>query len=289
MINKKKGCVLLRNYVIEYLFIITGAFILALGVNIFLVPANISTGGVSGIGTILYHTIKLPLWVTTIVINAFLFLFGYKTLQKKQIIKTVAGILLLTVFLALTQNMPVFTNDILIASVFGGFLVGVGVGLTVLKGASTGGSDFAAMMLHKLVPHISVANFILIIDLVVIVVSGFVFQNYTLMFYSVIALFISSKVTDYILVSGNFAKCVYIISENSKAISECIMSEMNRGVTGIPSKGLYTKKDGTMLMCIVSNKEVPWLISKVATLDKSAFTVISDVREVHGEGFIKTI
>ena len=279
----------MKKYIFDYLFIVAGAFILSLGVNMFLVPLNISTGGVSGIGTILFHTVKLPLWITTIAVNAFLFLFGYKTLPRNQIIKTASGILLLTIFLATTQNLPAFTEDIIIASVFGGALAGVGVGLTVLKGASTGGSDFAAMMLHKLVPHVSVANFILIIDLVVIVVSGFIFQNYTLMFYSVIALFISSKVTDYILVSGNFAKCVYIISENSKAISECIMSEMNRGVTGIPSKGLYTKKDGTMLMCIVSNKEVPWLISKVATFDKSAFTVISDVREVHGEGFIKTI
>ncbi len=279
----------MKKHIFDYLFIITGAFILSLGVNMFLVPVNISTGGVSGIGTILYHTVKLPLWITTIVVNAFLFLFGYKTLPRNQIIKTAAGILLLTVFLAITQNLPAFTDDILIASVFGGVLAGIGVGLTVSKGASTGGSDFAAMMLHHIIPHISVANFILFIDLVVIVISGIIFKNYTLMFYSVIALFISSKVTDYILVSGNFAKCVYIVSENSKAISECIMKEMNRGVTGIPSRGLYTKKDGMMLMCIVSNKEVPWLISRVSSIDKLAFTVISDVREVHGEGFIKNM
>ena len=214
-----------------------------------------------------------------------LFVFGYRTLDRSSLIKTAFGIGFLTFFLALTQNISSFTDDIIISSVFGGAIAGFGVGLTVKKGASTGGSDFSAMMLHKLIPHISVANFILLIDLAVIAVSGIVFRDYTLMFYSVIALFIASKVTDYVIVSGNFAKCLYIISEKHDEISEYIMGDISRRVTGISIKGLYTKKVGMMLMCVVGNKEVPKIISAVKAIDKNAFTVINDIREVHGEGF----
>ena len=276
----------MKKKTVEYICIIAGAFLVALGVNIFLVPANISTGGVSGIGTVLYHIFDIPLWVTTVIANAVLFILGYRTLEKSSVIKTVSGILLLTFFLAVTQKLPVFTDDILISAIFGGIVAGAGVGLTILKGASTGGSDFAAMMLHKMIPHISVANFILAIDIVVITVSGVIFGDYTLMLYSLIALFISSKVTDYILVSGNFAKCVYILSEKHSEIAEHIMKNMKRGVTGIDSKGLYTGKEGVMLMCIVSGKEVPGVISAVKNIDVNAFTVISDVKEVYGKGFI---
>lgn len=279
----------MKKLIKEYLFIAVGAFLVAVGVNMFLVPLSISTGGVSGIGTVLYHTVKLPLWVTTIAVNAVLFVFGYKTLERSSLVKTAFGIGFLTFFLAVTQNISAFTDDIIISSVFGGAIAGFGVGLTVKKGASTGGSDFAATMLHKLIPHISVANFILLIDLAVIIASGIVFRDYMLMFYSVIALFIASKVTDYVLVSGNFAKCLYIISEKHDEISEYIIEDVNRGVTGINIKGLYTKKESMMLMCIVTGKEVPAIIGKVKKIDKNAFTVIGDIREVHGEGFIRSI
>ena len=279
----------MKRVIKDYLFIAAGAFLVSVGVNMFFVPLNISTGGVSGIGTILYHTVKLPLWVTTIAVNAVLFVFGYRTLERSSLVKTAFGIGFLTFFLAVTQNISAFTDDIIISSVFGGAIAGFGVGLTVKKGASTGGSDFAAMMLHKIIPHISVADFILFIDLAVIAVSGTVFRDYTLMFYSVIALFIASKMTDYVIVSGNFAKCLYIISEKHDEISKYIMGDISRGVTGINIKGLYTKKEGMMLMCVVGNKEVPKIISAVKAIDKNAFTVINDIREVHGEGFIRNV
>ena len=175
----------------------------------------------------------------------------------------------------------------MIASIFGGVLVGVGVGLTVLKDASTGGSDFAAIMLHKKIPYVSVATFILIIDAVIIISSGIVFHDYTIMFYSVISLYISSKVTDWILVSGNYAKSVYIISKNSDLIADEIMRDMERGVTGIYSRGLYNKIDNMMLMCIVKSKEIPRIMEIIKRIDKNAFTIISEVREVDGEGFTR--
>ncbi len=275
----------IKRTIIDYLYIAAGSFILAFAINFFLVPCKISTGGVSGVGTVLYYLFDIPLSVTTLIINAVLFFCGYKTLKKSSIAKTIAGILFLSLFLEITEKFGSYNDDMLIASVFGGVLVGVGVGLAVLKEASTGGSDFAALMLHKVIPYISVATFILLIDSMVILVSGIVFEDYTIMFYSVISLYISSKVTDFILVSGDYAKSVYIISQCSDRIAEEIMTDMERGVTGIHSKGYYTNQENTMLMCVVKSKEIPQLLEKVKRLDQHAFTIISEVREVYGEGF----
>ena len=269
----------------DYVIITAGAFVLALGINFFLVPMKVSTGGVSGIGTVFYHVLSVPVSVTTLILNSVLFLFGYRTLGKESVVRTLCGILLLSFFLYVTESFGGYTEDIFIAAVFGGILVGLGVGLTVLKGASTGGSDFAAIMLNRIIPHISVPTFILAIDAVIIFASGVIFKNYTVMLYSAVSLYISSKVADMVLVRGDFAKSVYLISKKNVEISQRIISSMERGVTGVYSKGLYNGDDGMMLMCIVRAKEIPKLLSIVKSMDSGAFTVISDVREVRGEGF----
>ena len=173
----------------------------------------------------------------------------------------------------------------IIGSVFGGILCGVGVGLVVFCEGSTGGSDFAALILHRLFPHIGIATYILVIDAGVILLSGIVFQNWSVMFYSVISLYISSKVTDFLLVRGDFAKSVTIISPHSHEIADEIMEKMERGVTGYFTHGCFTKTDGMTIVCVVRGREVPTLLSIVKKKDPSAFTVISDVRSVHGEGF----
>ncbi len=183
----------------EYFFIALGSFILAFAINFFLVPIKISTGGVSGLATVIYYIFSLPLSITTLIINMTLFFFGYKTLKKDSVIKTVAGIVFLSAFLEITSKFSVYSDDILIASIFGGILVGVGVGITVLFGGSTGGSDFAALILHRLFPKISVAVYIFLIDSSIIILSAFVFRDYTVVSYSLISLYISTRVTDYIL------------------------------------------------------------------------------------------
>ncbi len=274
-----------KKVLIEYLYILIGSFILAFAITYFLNPIKISTGGVAGVGTVLYYVAKVPLSVTTLAINAVLFIFGYKTLRSGAVMKTVAGILFLSAALAITPIFGEYDKDILICSIFGGILVGLGVGLVVYKDGSTGGSDFAALIFHKLMPHISVATFILLIDSAVIIASGVVFRDYTIMFYSVLSLYISSKVTDWVLVSGDHAKSVFIISKKHDEIAKEIMSDMVRGVTGIYSKGCYTEEDNTMIMCVVRNKELPKLLQKIKEIDKDSFTIISDVKEVQGEGF----
>jgi len=140
-------------------------------------------------------------------------------------------------------------------------------------------------MLHRSIRHISLATFILMIDAGVILASGFIFGDVTIMFYSVLSLYISSKVTDFILVRGDFAKSIYIISEKSDEIAFCILSDLDRGVTGIYSKGCYSERKQMMLMCIVKSKEVPKILNKVKQVDSGAFVIVSEVREVRGDGF----
>ena len=283
----------LKQILKEYSCAAAGSFILAFAISYFHAPFNISTGGVSGVAITIETLFNIPKPISTLIINLVLFGFGFKTLKKSDILKTIVGIFMLSGFLAITDQLTVylhsiginFGNDIFISTVFGGILVGAGVGLTVLVNASTGGSDFAAIMLHKVIPYIGVASFILLIDTTVIIASGLSLGDISLMFYSAISLYISTKVTDFILVRGDVAKSVYVISKKAPEIASAIMDEMERGVTGIYSKGCYSDTDAMMILCIVKNKEVPVLLDKVKKYDPEAFTIISNVREVHGEGF----
>ena len=269
----------------DYVFVIAGTFFLALGLNNFLVPLKLSSGGISSLATIFYHLFDIPLSVTNLICNAVLFAFGYKYLGKQSVLKTISGILFLSFFLELTLKFPTYSEDVIIATAAGGVCVGIGVGLVISRGASTGGSDFAALILNRFFPHISATDFIMIIDCTIIVAAGAVFKSVTVTAYSVISLYISIKISDYICTCGDSAKSIYILSEKSEKISSRIMKRFERGVTGIYSKGMYSENNKMMLMCVVSPKELPALVHVVRDIDKSAFIIISDVKEVLGEGF----
>ena len=269
----------------DYFLIVLGTFILAVGLNLFLVPCRISSGGISSIGTVLLYKLNIPMSVTNIVFNALLFILGYKYVGKSSVVKTIVGIVGLSAFLEVTKFFPVFGDDLFIATVIGGVLVGIGVGLVVRVEASTGGSDFAALILKKFFPHISVANLILVIDILIIVFAGIMFNDYMITFYSAIAMFIASKATDTIAEMGDAAKSVYIMSAKNSEISQMIIETFERGVTGVYSKGIYSGEDNMMLLCVVSPKQLPRLIHKVKEIDKDAFIIVNDVREVLGEGF----
>lgn len=274
-----------KSIIVDYLYIAIGAFIVAVSVNLFLLPLKLSTGGVSGVATILYYIAHIPLSLTVFAINIILFFLAYKKLNKSSLVKTTAGVVFLSLFLEITSIFNIGFNDIFISSVFGGILTGIGIGFTVLRNASTGGSDFAALIINKSFPHISLAKTIFIIDFTIVLISGIVFKNYVITLYSLVSLYISSKVADWILVSGDYAKSVFIISQKNNEIANVILNDMNRGVTGIYSRGYYNRIDSTMLMCIVRSKEIPPLLNKIKDLDTNSFIIISDVRQVHGQGF----
>lgn len=284
-VSRKEGGLQVKRTLTDAAFIVAGSFLLALGVNLFLVPGRLSSGGIGSVATVLLYLFRVPLSLTNALVNGVLFLFGYRLLDKAVIIKTVAGILCLSIFLEITAYMPVYRGEDIIASVVGGILVGVGVGLVVRRGASTGGSDFVSLMVKNFVPHISAATVILMIDSVIVLLAGIVFGSVRVTFYSALSLYISSKLADKILSVGYAAKSVYILSHQNQEIAAMILREFERGVTGVYSRGIYSATDTLMLLCIVSPREAPMLARAVRDIDERAFIMIEDVREVLGEGF----
>ena len=269
----------------QYFFIILGAFLLAMGLNVFLVPQRFSTGGIGSIATVLKHLFNIPLSLTTIILNGILFIFGIKLLGKKALVKTILGIALLSLFLEITSYLPKYTDDLLASSIIGGTFVGFGIGLVIRQSASTGGSDFFALMLYKFYLHISVAKIILAVDLVIVSVSALIFKSVTVGVYSIVSLFISTKIADEILIIGDRAKTLFVFSEKSEEIAQGIIKKFGRGVTGIKAKGMYKNQEKTMLLSAVSPKEVPIMVDYIKEEDEKAFIIINDAHEVFGEGF----
>lgn len=275
----------LKRTFTEYVLIAFGSLVLAIGLNLFLVPVKLSTGGIGSVGTMLLYLFRIPLSVSNLVLNAVLFVFGYKYIGRKAVFKTVAGVLFLSLFLSLTAGVWSYGEDVLMSALVGGLLCGFGVGLVVRQEGSTGGSDFAALILHKLFPHLSVSVLLMCIDFVIVAASGLVFRSVTVMLYSLLALLVAAKAADIILTVGDVAKSVYILSDKNEEIARCVHTRLKRGATGIFSRGMYSGSDGIMLLCVVSPKELPQLVHLVRDIDKSAFIIISDAREVLGEGF----
>ncbi len=275
----------LRSSVADYIYMVSGTFILAFALNVFLVPIKLSIGGISGIGTAFLYFFKVPLWVTNFVLNGLLFIIGYKFLGKTSLFKTIGGIIFLSMFLGITENIRIELNDVWLYTLTGGAVAGLGIGLTVSRGASTGGSDFGALILNKKFPYISVTKLILFIDCVIIIIMGIVFQSLIITIYSLVSLAVTCKVADMVMNVGERAKAVYIISEKNNEIAEIIMNEFDRGVTGVHSRGMYKRNNSLMLISVISPKELSKLVERIKHIDENVFLIVSEAHEVMGNGF----
>lgn len=275
-----------RQIAFIYLGIACGTLLLAAGLQFFLVPARLSSGGVSSVATVLYHLFGIPLSVTNLVANGLLFALGFRLLGRTALFRTAAGVLFLSLFLELGAFLPsCATGDVLIDASLGGLLVGAGIGLVIRLGGSTGGSDLAALMLHRFLPHISVPLMIMVIDCGIILTAALVFKSLSVAFYSILALIVSTKVSSFLCTVGDTAKSVFILSEKNPEIAQRILSGFSRGVTGLPCRGMYSEREGLMLLAAVSPKELPHLVKAIREIDRRAFIIVSDAREVLGEGF----
>ena len=274
-----------KKLITDLMFLTVGCILLSVSINVFLLPYKISAGGISTVGTVLLHLFGIKMSLTNLFFNAVLFIFGYKKLGKYAVVQTASGIILLSIFLELTSHIPIYSQNELIAVLSGGIFMGAGVGMIVKTGASTGGSDFAGLILKKFFPHISLAKLILAIDCFIVVVAGIVFKSYTVTFYSVIALFVSSVVTDKIITFGDDAKMLQVFSAETEKISNCILNEYERGVTGVHCRGMYSNGERLMLLCVITPKELPVYMNMIKETDKNAFIIICDVHKAIGEGF----
>ncbi|MBU3099110.1 MULTISPECIES: YitT family protein [Clostridium] len=276
--------------ILNYVYIIIGATILAAGINMFFANLKLVTGGVSGLAIVIeYLSIKnygvdIPLWFTNIVVNIPLLAIAIKLKGRAFVGKSMFAAAYLSFALFYTSFIPVPKVDLLIASIFGGVFVGIGLGFVLRASASTGGTDLAANIIKVYLKNIPIAKIILVIDSTIILLGAFVFGIEKAM-YALISTYIVSKVIDSILEGINFSKAVFIISDYSNEIAEILMKDLNRGVTGIHAKGMYSKGEKQVLFVVVGKDEIVPLQKMVKEIDTKAFITVADVREVLGEGF----
>lgn len=274
-----------------------GTTFLAFGINWFTAPSELVTGGVSGIGIIVqslsarFLGTPIPLWVTNIVLNVPLFAVSIHQRGFEFAKKSLYAVIWLSFSLWYTAFIPDIIqvgDDLLLAGLFGGVLLGTGVGTVLRANASTGGTDMLASILKFRFPEAPIAKLILMIDAIIIASGFFIFGSIKAM-YAVIALYVSSKVIGGVLEGTNFAKAAFIISDHSHEIAEVIMEKLPRGATSIPAKGMYSKEAKEMLFVVVGQKQITQLRTLVREVDPKAFVTIADVREVLGEGFVQDV
>lgn len=269
----------------EYLGITLGCILTAVGLIVFLIPNKIAAGGVSGIATVVYYLFGFPVGTMMLVLNIPLFVVGVKVLGRRVGFRTLYGILALSVSInVLEPLLRTLTHDPLLATLYGGALSGVGLGLVFRSRGTTGGTDLIAALLHHFFPAISIGQGLLITDAFVIGLAGLVF-NAELALYAVVALFVSSKIIDLVQEGFNVSKAVFVISDHSDAIRQDILQKMGRGVTTLRGMGGYTGREKNVLLVVVSRAEVAELKELVHHIDPGSFVILTEVHEVMGEGF----
>jgi len=270
----------------NYLIIAAGMFIAAFGVSVFLEPHNIVAGGVSGIAIIISNFSEFPIGIITLILNIPIFILGVIFLGNSFGIKSLFGAVTFSLFIDATSIIPPITNNLIMAAVFGGIVLGLGLGIVFLTGATSGGTDILAALLNKAVRAIDVGKWIFVVDIVIILSGAFLIGDAEIVLAGIMALFVSSFLVDYTISGANHAKMVYVISDKSEQIAKEIMTKVYRGVTGISVRGMYTKDERTMLMCVVKRFELQKLEKIVEDIDEKAFIIFSQARQVTGEGFM---
>ena len=275
------------NSTIEILETILGAFIMAIAVSLFLLPNELSSGGFSGIATILYYLFNFPVGITIIVLNIPLFILATLKIGKRFLLKSLLGTISLSVFIDIFEKMQTITHDKILACVYGGILTGLGTALILRAHSSTGGSDLAGNIIKEYKPMARTGNIIMIIDAVIVVLNVIFLKKVEIALYSSITIYLMGKVIDIIFEGIYFTKLVFIISDKSETISRIIVNKIKRGVTGIYGKGIYTEENKLVLMCAIGRRELAELKSSIKEIDPNAFLIITNAREVLGTGFKK--
>lgn len=274
----------------EYLVIIIGTGILAFAIACLFDPIGLVTGGFTGLAIVIKSVTSMffeggiPLWFTNLALNIPVFVLAYFLKGPKFIGKSFFGAMMLSVWLYIVPVIDLTSGDYLLAAIFGGAFSGVGIGLVLRTGATTGGTDMVSALVQLKIRHYSIVQILQVIDGLVIVLGLVVFGMRPTM-YAIIAILVSTKVSDMVLEGFNYSKAAYIITNQHEEVAQRIMTELDRGVTGLHAKGMYTGEEKCVLYCIVSQKEIVALKDIVNEIDSNAFVIVSEVREVLGEGF----
>jgi uncharacterized membrane-anchored protein YitT (DUF2179 family) len=267
----------------EYGLLLLGSLLIAVSFNVFLSPNQVASGGVAGISIIVDDVLGIEPALTQWALNILLFIAGMRLLGKQFGLKTAVGTAVLPLFVLLTKGLPTLTHNMLLASIYGGILIGIGLGIVFRGRGSTGGLDLAAQIVHKYT-GLSLGLSIAMLDGLVILTAGFVFSAEKAL-YALIGLYVTSKTINVVQLGFSYSKVAFIISREIESIQEAILHELDRGLTKLKGAGGYSGEDRTVLMVVVSQTEVIKLKELVKAHDPKAFVILSDTNEVLGEGF----
>lgn len=274
-----------------FLLIIVGTAGVAFAVQCMYDPCGLVTGGFSGISIIVKslteHIVPggIPLWLTNLLLNIPVFIVAYIKMGKRFIGRTLFGTVMLSVWLYVLPVVDLTQGDMLLVALFGGVFSGAGMGLVLRANATTGGTDMVAALIQLKIRHYNVAQIMQILDGAIVVLGFFVFGLRPSL-YAIVAIFVTTKVSDAILEGFKYSKAAYIITDKYKEVAQVLMEELDRGATGLKATGMYTGRDRCVLYCVVSKKQIVTLKEIVVNIDPKAFVIVSDVREVLGEGFL---
>lgn len=273
-----------RQLVQDYIFITLGVAVSAAALQLFLVPNRIAAGGVSGIGTILYHVFGIPMGVTMLALNLPMFLAAYRLVGRTFFVRSAYATLLFSLLLDVLV-LPNIAEDLFLACIYGGGLLGAGLGLVFLGGGSTGGTDIVAKIVNHYHPRRGIGRMMLAMDILIVAGAGFIF-SWPLALYALAALALSSWVIDFLLQGRTNSRAFLIVTRREGAIAQAIFEQLERGVTRLEATGMYTKQKRGMLLCVVETRsEYNQLRRIVREIDDRAFVIVSNVNEVLGLGF----
>lgn len=280
--NGNIGDFFMKNKIVqtiqEYVIIALGCTIMAAGVSLFLLPNELSTGGFSGIATIVYYFFKVPMGVTVLALNIPLLIIAYFKIGKQLFARSIYGTIVFSLMIDLIDKITPLTHDRFLGCIYGGIFAGIGTAIILKFDASTGGSDLLSHIIRAYKKQYKSSSLILAVDTVVIALNVIFFKNIEIGLYSAIAIFLMGKMIDLIFEGVNFTKVIFIISPKYEEIAGQISASINRGSTGLFSKGMYTDQEKLTLLCVGSRTEAYEMQSIAKEIDKEAFIIIMNAR-----------
>ncbi len=277
-----------KAWLIAYSLIIVGTCIMAVGFVFFISPYKLAPGGVYGIAIVLHHLFGLPIGLTGLALDIPITLLGIRLLGPRFGAKTVLGFILLSAFISLFEftwgYLPLVEDDALLSSIFGGVLIGAGLGLIFKSKASSGGTDVIAMIVTKYT-KMPIGKVLILVDALIVLIALVAFEVWSIPLYSWIVIFVTGKVVDVVLQGMAYDKALIIISDKHELIRNKIINDLQRGGTYINGKGMYNEQDKKLIFTVVNRREVAMLQEFIYKIDPNAFMTILDASEIIGEGF----
>ena len=284
--KKYFGTYTIRDVLIDLLFTVVGTALVGFSLSMFTVPNDIAPGGVSGLATALAYITPIRVSVWTLMMNIPLMIAAWRRLGLRAIFFTLIATLLLSVFIEVgTRYLPQYTSDTLVASLMGGVVTGLGMGMLFIRGVSTGGTDLLALILKKLLPNLPTGTLLMFVDATVVLIAAVIFRDFDVAIYSAITIYVFSKVIDTLTQGVDYAKVIYTVTQRGEEIVQALNEHTDRGSTLIPAFGGYTGEGKQIVMTVTRRNVVAQTLRLIRQTDPKSFTFVMDSTEVHGEGF----